>query len=75
MTRPDTTARVRRDDGTTFDSAVIAACVLYDWRATGWPTHCAVNPNEPDRVATVGSVAIVTAEDVPVGQMWAYREI
>ena len=72
MKRPDT-FRIHRFLFS-FGDAVRFACECHEREDLGIATHCAVNPNEPARVAQVGSVQIVTAEDVPVGQMWAYRD-
>jgi len=69
-----TTAQVTRD-GVSFQAAVMTACQQHRRRRLGRATHCAVNPGEPGRVASIGKVRIVAAPIVPLGQAWAYREI
>ena len=74
MTRPDTTARVRRDDGTTFESAVLAACALHERELGVKATICYVNLLEPGLTHIDGEVEVRVGVNVPLHQFWAYRD-
>lgn len=74
MITPDITAWIRRNDGATFENAVQAACLLYEMRLKTKPTHCYVNPNEPDMARLVGDVVIIERQIVPLAEFWASKQ-